>query len=65
LVTTEVGEAHSTVDDEDNKTSFLGKGLYFRDAFMNEQPLDIEKYASLKFHANYEVIMNSKKIINS
>lgn len=48
MVAGEVGEAHSTVDFEDNKTSLLGKGLYFREAFMERQPLSIDENLPIK-----------------
>jgi group II intron reverse transcriptase/maturase len=48
VVAGEVGEAHSTDDGEDNITSLLGKGLYFREAFMEQQPLNIDKNLPVK-----------------
>jgi group II intron reverse transcriptase/maturase len=48
VVTGEVGEAHSTVDSKDNTTLLLGKGLYFREAFMERRQLNIDKNLPVK-----------------
>ncbi len=48
MVAGEVGEAHSTVDGKDNTTLLLGKGLYFREAFMDKQLLDIDLHLKVK-----------------
>jgi hypothetical protein len=48
VVAGEVGEAHSTVDGKDNITLLLGKGLYFREAFMDKQLLDIDLHLKVK-----------------
>jgi len=48
VVSGEVGEAHSTNDSKDNITLLLGKGLYFRDAFMEKQLLNIDKNLPVK-----------------
>lgn len=48
MVTGEVGEAHSTVDSKDNTTLLLGKGLYFREAFMERRQLNIDKNLPVK-----------------
>ena len=48
MVAGEVGEAHSTVDCKDNITLLLGKGLYFREAFMDKQLLDIDLHLKVK-----------------
>ena len=48
MVAGEVGETHSTVDGKDNITLLLGKGLYFREAFMDKQLLDIDLHLKVK-----------------
>ncbi len=48
MVAGEVGEAHSTDDRKDNITLLLGKGLYFRDAFMETQLLSIDVNLPIK-----------------
>ena len=48
MIAGEVGEAHSTDDRKDNITLLLGKGLYFRDAFMEKQLLSIDVNLPIK-----------------
>ena len=48
MVTGEVGEAHITDECKDNTTLLLGKGLYFKEAFMEKRPLNIDKNLRVK-----------------